>query len=86
MMRGFHNRFRVEFQVVNVARLSELPESITEVTPAVLAEARVVRYADRPVKVLGPRGDRQSAAGQGHEILGRRAGQDRRGRRTVLEG
>ena len=43
----------MEFQVVNVARLSELPESITEVTPAVLAEARVVRYADRPVKVLG---------------------------------
>ncbi len=52
-MRGFFNRFRVEYQVVNLARLESLPESVTEVTPAVLAERGVVRHADRPVKVLG---------------------------------
>jgi large subunit ribosomal protein L15 len=53
MMRGFHNRFRVEYQVVNLARLSALPDDVTEVTPAVLAELGVVRHADSPVKVLG---------------------------------
>ncbi len=53
MMRGFHNRFRVEYQVVNVARLAALPEGVTEITPAVLADLGIVRHADRPVKVLG---------------------------------
>ena len=53
MMRGFHNPFRVEYQVVNVARLAELPENVTEVTPSSLAALRVVRHADKPVKVLG---------------------------------
>ena len=53
MMRGFHNPFRVEYQVVNVARLAELPESVKEVTPSSLAALRIVRHADRPVKVLG---------------------------------
>ena len=53
MMRGFHNPFRVEYQVVNLARLGSLPDSVTEVTPALLAELGVVRHADRPVKVLG---------------------------------
>lgn len=53
MMRGFHNPFRVEYQVVNLARLQELPSEITEVTPALLASLRVVRHADKPIKVLG---------------------------------
>jgi large subunit ribosomal protein L15 len=53
MMRGFHNPFRVEYQVVNLARLEELPADVTEVTPVVLASLRVVRHADKPIKVLG---------------------------------
>ena len=53
MLRGFHNRFRVEYQVVNLARLGALPEGVTEVTPQVLAQLRLVRHADRPIKVLG---------------------------------
>lgn len=53
MMRGFRNPFRVEYQVVNIARLAELPESVKEVTPSSLAALRVVRHADKPVKVLG---------------------------------
>lgn len=52
-LRGFHNRFRVEYQVVNLARLGSLPENVTEVTPAVLAELGVVSHANKPVKVLG---------------------------------
>lgn len=53
MMRGFTNQFRTEYQVVNVARLQELPESVTDVTPEVLAAMRLVRHSDRPIKVLG---------------------------------
>jgi large subunit ribosomal protein L15 len=53
MMRGFHNPFRVEYQVVNLARLQELPSDVTEVTPVTLASLRVVRHADKPIKVLG---------------------------------
>jgi large subunit ribosomal protein L15 len=53
MMRGFHNPFRVEYQVVNLARLQELAEDVTIVTPITLAALRVVRHADKPIKVLG---------------------------------
>jgi large subunit ribosomal protein L15 len=53
MMRGFKNRFRVEYQVVNVAKLQELPEGVADVTPTLLAELRLVRHADKPIKVLG---------------------------------
>jgi large subunit ribosomal protein L15 len=53
MLRGFTNHFRTEYQVVNVARLAELPAEITEVTPAVLASLRIVNHPTRPIKVLG---------------------------------
>jgi len=47
--RGFHNKFRVEYEVVNVGQLEDLGR---EVTPELLAEKGLVR-AGRPVKVLG---------------------------------
>jgi large subunit ribosomal protein L15 len=51
-LKGFKNRFRAEFQVVNVARLAELfPEGGT-VGPAELVEAGAVRKGE-PIKVLG---------------------------------
>jgi large subunit ribosomal protein L15 len=51
-LKGFTNRNRVEFQVVNVARLAQLfPEGGT-VGPGELAAAGAVR-SDEPVKVLG---------------------------------
>jgi large subunit ribosomal protein L15 len=51
-LKGFRNRFRVEYQVVNVARLAELfPEGGT-VSPDSLAQAGAVR-AGAPIKVLG---------------------------------
>jgi large subunit ribosomal protein L15 len=53
MLRGFKNRFRVEYQVVNVAKLQELPDGVADVTPTLLAELRLVRHADKPIKVLG---------------------------------
>ena len=50
--RGFHNRFRVEYTVVNLDTLSERFEEGTEVTPERLRERRIVRDARAPIKVL----------------------------------
>ena len=49
--RGFTNPFRVAAQPVNVRDLEKLGG--TDVTPATLAAAGLIRRADRPVKVLG---------------------------------
>jgi len=52
--RGFNQyRFRTEFAVVNVGDLAQLDASITDVTPALLAELGYVRVSDAPLKVLG---------------------------------
>ena len=50
--RGFHNPFRIEFAVVNLKTLSALGE-ITNVTPQVLYEQRIVKKRSRPIKILG---------------------------------
>jgi large subunit ribosomal protein L15 len=51
-LKGFKNRFRAEFQVVNIARLAELfPEGGT-VGVADLVRAGAIRKG-QPVKVLG---------------------------------
>jgi large subunit ribosomal protein L15 len=50
--RGFTNRFRVEYEAVNVSALAKLPAGST-VTPASLREAGIVKSAGKPVKVLG---------------------------------
>ncbi|MFT4110918.1 50S ribosomal protein L15 [Propionicimonas sp.] len=51
-LRGFNNPFRVEYQVVNVARLADLFPSGGAVTPADLVEKGAVRDGQL-VKVLG---------------------------------
>jgi large subunit ribosomal protein L15 len=51
-LKGFRNRFRVEFQVVNVARLAELFPKGGTVGIDDLVAAGAVR-AGEPVKVLG---------------------------------
>ena len=50
--RGFDKPFRIEFAVVNLKTLSALGE-ITNVTPQVLYEKRIVRKRSRPIKILG---------------------------------
>jgi large subunit ribosomal protein L15 len=50
--KGFRNRFRVEYQIVNLERLGELYPEGGEVTVADLVERGAVRKG-RPVKVLG---------------------------------
>jgi large subunit ribosomal protein L15 len=51
-LRGFTNPFRVEYQVVNLARLAELYPEGGEVTALDLAAKGAVRKGE-PVKVLG---------------------------------
>ncbi|WP_298254934.1 50S ribosomal protein L15 [uncultured Arthrobacter sp.] len=51
-LRGFKNPFRVEFQVVNLDKLSELFPSGGDVTVASLVAGGAVRK-NQPVKVLG---------------------------------
>jgi large subunit ribosomal protein L15 len=50
--RGFNNRFRVEYEVVNVADLAKLPAG-SDVTSESLRAAGIVKSARQPVKLLG---------------------------------
>jgi len=49
--RGFHNLFRTEFAIVNLATLNEIEGE--EFSPESLLEARVIRKAEDGLKVLG---------------------------------
>src|ERR1700727_789489 len=51
-LKGFTNRFRVEFQVVNVAKLAELFPARGSIRVVELVAAGAVRK-NQPVKVLG---------------------------------
>ena len=51
--RGFHNPFRVEYEVVNLDTLEARFDAGAIVTPELLRERRLVQSADKPVKVLG---------------------------------
>jgi large subunit ribosomal protein L15 len=52
--RGFNNRnFRTEYQVVNVASLEEAFDAGSEIDLDALVKARLVRDAEKPVKILG---------------------------------
>lgn len=50
-LRGFNNRFRVEYEAINVSDLAKLPAG--SVTSESLRAAGIVKSASRPVKVLG---------------------------------
>jgi len=50
--RGFHNIFRIEMAVVNLAQLENLPAG-TEATPESLTRLGLVNGKSRQVKILG---------------------------------
>jgi large subunit ribosomal protein L15 len=50
--RGFHNPFRVEYEIVNIDTLAARFEPGTVVTPELLHERGLTSGADRLVKVL----------------------------------
>jgi len=54
--RGFHNPFRIEYEVVNLDTLAARFDAGTVVTPELLNERGLVSGVRRPVKVLA-RGD-----------------------------
>jgi large subunit ribosomal protein L15 len=49
--RGFNNRFRTEYEAINVGDLAKLPAG--RVTTASLREAGIAKSALKPVKILG---------------------------------
>src|SRR5437870_6709742 len=51
--RGFHNPFRVEYEVVNLDTLAARFDAGTVVTPALLLERGLMSSAERLIKVLG---------------------------------
>ncbi|MBO0867944.1 MAG: 50S ribosomal protein L15 [Micromonosporaceae bacterium] len=51
-LKGFRNRFKVEFQVVNLERLAELFPDGGTIGPDELVAAGAVRK-DQPIKILG---------------------------------
>ena len=68
-MKGFKNRNREEFQVVNLSRLSEVFDAGASVTPEVLVERGLVRKG-RPVKVLGQGDIDRALAVEAHAFSG----------------
>lgn len=50
--RGFRNRFRTEYQIVNLTQLETL-EAGTVITPELLIEKGLIRNLNLPIKVLG---------------------------------
>jgi large subunit ribosomal protein L15 len=70
--RGFHNPFRVEFEVVNLDTLAERFEAGTVVTPESLVAAGLIT-GNGPVKVLA-RGDMSKALTvRAHKFSGKAA-------------
>ena len=49
--KGFFNRFRVEYEPVNLSQLNRF-DAGTEVTPELLKKLRILRNLNKPVKVL----------------------------------
>ena len=49
--RGFTNIFRISYQVVNLDSLNRFAEGF-EIDGAVLADAGLVKFQDRPIKLL----------------------------------
>src|ERR1700730_4031922 len=72
--RGFHNPFRVEYEVVNLDTLAARFDAGTVVTLALLVEHRLVSGTHQLLKVLG-RGEIDKAmTGRAHRCRGKGAG------------
>ena len=71
--RGFHNPFRVEYEVVNLDTLATRFEAGTVVTPELLREQGIVARGKRPIKVLA-RGELDKALTvRAHKFSGKAA-------------
>lgn len=52
VLRGFNNKWRVEYQPVNLAALDRFADGAS-ITPEALKEAGILRHLREPVKILG---------------------------------
>jgi len=70
--RGFTNIWKVEYAVVNVSDLADLPENAGAVTPEILAERGLVRSGGQRVrvKVLGNGELSRALTVQAHKFSG----------------
>lgn len=50
--RGFHNRFRQEYQIINLDDLARI-EDVTTIDPKVMYERGLIKKKNVPVKILG---------------------------------
>ncbi len=50
--RGFYNRFKKEFQIINLKDLGQL-EDVTKIDPQILYERGLIKKKNIPVKILG---------------------------------
>lgn len=48
---GFHNRYRIEYEVFNIGDLADSQHD--EITPEVLLQARLIKNLKKPIKILG---------------------------------
>jgi large subunit ribosomal protein L15 len=71
--RGFHNPFRVEYEVVNLDTIEARFDAGTLVTPELLREHRLVQSADKPVKVLGRGAIGKKLTVRAHKFSGKAA-------------
>ncbi len=71
--RGFHNPFRVEYDVVNLDTLAERFDAGTVVTPELLRERGLVGSGRRPVKVLARGEVAKSLTVRAHKFSGKAA-------------
>ncbi|MCC6442378.1 MAG: 50S ribosomal protein L15 [Armatimonadetes bacterium] len=52
LRKGFKNRFRKEFAIINIGQLNDLPEN-TEITPDFLISERIIKDMKDGLKILG---------------------------------
>ena len=71
--RGFHNPFRVEYEVVNLDTLEAVFDAGTVVTPELLAECRLVSKANVKVKVLARGEVAKALTVKAHKFSGKAA-------------
>src|SRR5882757_8481178 len=71
--RGFHNPFRVEYDVVNLDTLAERFEAGAVITPDALREAGLLQGAGRLVKVLARGEVSKALTVRAHKFSGKAA-------------
>ena len=68
-LRGFYNRFRIEYQVVNCGKLKRFEDG-AKVDIESLREAGLISSASRPVKLLAGGGDPSGVSVSVHRASG----------------